>query len=557
MPPFIMRKPTILCVTESSYLSSGYSTYTHEVLKRLHALDEFNIIEFSSFGRFNDPRIQNIPWTFITNLPNPDNSEEQKIYESNPNNKFGAWKFEEICLRHNPDIVFSFRDFWADSFIFDSPFRDFYHFATMPTADGTPLHTQWISQYITADAVFAYNDWSLEILKEESGKKINTITSAPPGADIDVFKPVPNKNLHKQQFANLPDGSFVIGSTMRNMKRKLYPDIISTFEKFLNEAPEHIKDKTYLYLHTAFPDAGWDFPRLLKEYGVGHRTLFTYFCRNCQESYPSFFQEGPCYCKYCGEKALMFADSSIGVSREALSNIMNCFDIYLQYSVCEGMGMPQVEAASCGVPVFSVDYSAMTDVVRKLNGVPLKLLKMQREAETHRLLAIPDNDFLLEKIIWFLTLPDSLQRRMGKQARDGVLEHYTYDRTAKIWADHFRSIKLKPLSETWNSKSRLFNPNTDFPANLTNEEFIRWGVTNILNRPDKMNSYMAMRLTRDLNWGASTGGMLGLVWNDASALGIDAMVSKERFHHKEAAEALLRTAENFLYWEQKRLEALK
>ena len=57
-----------------------------------------------------------------------------------------------------------------------------------------------------------------------------------------------------------------------------------------------------------------------------------------------------------------------GLSTKELVEIMNMFDIYVQYAICEGFGMPQVEAAACGIPIASVDYSAMNDIVHKLNG---------------------------------------------------------------------------------------------------------------------------------------------------------------------------------------------
>ena len=49
------RKPNVLLVGESSYLSSGYSTYGYEVLKRLHATGMFNLTELGSFGSYDHP----------------------------------------------------------------------------------------------------------------------------------------------------------------------------------------------------------------------------------------------------------------------------------------------------------------------------------------------------------------------------------------------------------------------------------------------------------------------------------------------------------------------
>lgn len=561
-----MRKPKVLFVTESSFLSSGYSTYTNEVLKRLYSLDEFQLYELGSFGDFNDERAQNIPWTFIPVVPDPNNKDEVATYESNMVNKFGAAKFEETLLKYKPDIVHCIRDWWADSFMFSSPLREFYHLSAMPTCDSTPQNMQWIASYIEADSIFAYTDWGLNVLKEESNNRIKAVCSAPPGADINVFKPIPNKKEFLKQLSDstklgLPEDVLIIGTVMRNMKRKLYPDIIETFAKYLKEAPEEIRNRTYLYLHTAFPDAGWDIPRLLKDNRVGHRTLFTYVCKACGESYPNYFQDAIAYCKLCKEKACYLPGAGSGVSRDVLARIVNMFDVYLQIANCEGFGMPMVEAASCEVPVFATDYSAMSDVVRKVHGVPIKVKRFVKEAETYRNFAYPDLDDLQEKLISFFMQPESLRKRMGYLARKGVLENYTYEKTSKIWANHFRSIPLKDHSLTWNSPSRVFVPklpkpdqNGDLLPNLNDEEFVRWCIINILNRPDKINSYTALRLARDLNWRSTTGGMGGIVWNDASALGIEAIEKRGRFDRQNVVDTLLHTANEFLHWENERIK---
>ena len=80
-----------------------------------------------------------------------------------------------------------------------------------------------------------------------------------------------------------------------------------------------------------------------------------------------------------------------GASYEDLSNIINLFDLYVQYANCEGFGLPQVEAAACGIPVVSTDYSAMESVIRKLEGFPVKPKDLYKELETGCLRAVQDN----------------------------------------------------------------------------------------------------------------------------------------------------------------------
>jgi len=56
-------------------------------------------------------------------------------------------------------------------------------------------------------------------------------------------------------------------------------------------------------------------------------------------------------------------------------------DIYIQLSNSEGIGMPSIEAAACGVPIFVVNYSGMEDLVKKLKATPIKVQKLFTESE--------------------------------------------------------------------------------------------------------------------------------------------------------------------------------
>lgn len=902
------------------------------MLKRLHATGLFELCELGSFGSFDDPRQRDIPWKFISCMPDPRDSDQVRRYESHVTNKFGAWKFEDTCLDFRPDVVWSFRDFWYETFQFQSPFRKFYYLSHMPPVDAVPLADQWVSTYAEADAVFAYTDWGLEVLKNQSGGRIKTVCSAPPGADTDVFHPVSDRKAF-QRTMGLPEGAVVIGTTMRAQKRKLFNDLINAFAKLVAEAPESLRGRVYLYLHTSYPDVAWDIPKLVRDSGVANRVLFTYHCKVCKEAYPSHFAGGLTHCRACGSASAVLPDVLNGVSRETLARVFNTMDAYVQMAVClkpgtpiytsegwkpieivgtsdvvmthkgnwkkvvrtfkhenktarrlkfwgtpdelvitnehpvyaitdkqvsigtrnvrevigerigrvrpipepafvradqikpgdllayriddqiknkqfvdlaeycdsdavvteefvrlyhghphyrripvtadlcwflglyaaegcatrkkgkptgtvritthsreanlrhrvrrvfsdfsdrvvkgrnavdvnfhslvharwldsecgkglnkrlpawamylphrlqmyllyglfagdgcwvrdrkytlyctispvlreqvewllrrcrinynlritrkkgnrkpqytfevpgnlgggrvttkrsstgslyhgpwhlmkvktvevevyhgdvhnieveddnsyltnlsivhncEGFGMPQVEAASCGVPVFSVDYSAMSDVVRKVNGFPLKVLKYNREAESHRLFAVPDDDDFVRQLTKFLTQPESLIRRSGFLARQGVLQNYTYERTAKVWEEHFLSSPLRDHATTWDSPPRFIKPNTNFPAGLSNEDWVRWGISQVMGRPDLADSYMAMRMTRDLNWGSTTGGMGGVPFNDASALGLEMEAQRARYDRDTALKQMLAAAEQWNHWERRR-----
>ena len=112
-----------------------------------------------------------------------------------------------------------------------------------------------------------------------------------------------------------------------------------------------------------------------------------------------------------------------GVSNEYLSDIVNCFDVYLQYANSEGFGLPQVEAAACGVPVMSIDYSAMSRVVRKLGGTPLKVKHLSKEMETGCLRAVPDNTYAAKKLKDFFEKDQSEIKMQEKLTRENFLKY--------------------------------------------------------------------------------------------------------------------------------------
>lgn len=539
------RKKRILWVNEASFLSTGYSTYGLEVLKRLHATGKYDLCELACYASAEDPRSFDLPWGFISAMPPKDK-------EDNPTSEFGEWKFEEACLQFRPDVVMDVRDWWMMEFQERSPFRHRYHWAIMPTVDAAPQDEQWVATFTNADAVFTYSDWAQEVLKEQGRGLINLKPAAPPGADLETLRPVPSKKAHREAMGVDPE-CLIVGTVMRNQRRKLYPDLVQAFALFLKTAPEDLAKKTYLYMHTSWPDAGWDIPRLINEAGIAHRCVFTYWCKNCGKVFPAFFQDARTVCRECGHQTAMFPNSHTGISRAVLGQVMNLFDVYVQYANSEGFGMPQVEAAACGVPVMAVDYSAMSDVVRKVRGFPIKVQRMFRESETHCWRALPDNGDFVAQLTNLLMMPEAMRSRLGYDARRAAETHYTYDKTAKVWETHFDGVSLR--EHAWDGPAQIHQPVFEVPQGLSDEEFVRWGIIHVAGRPELLGSYTALRMSRDLHWGATLPHMGGLYFNEASTLGMRPRHTE--FNRDMALNSLLTLCDQKNYWEGRRYASLK
>jgi|14BtaG_2_1085337.scaffolds.fasta_scaffold00392_22 glycosyltransferase involved in cell wall biosynthesis len=520
----IKRKPRILWVGEATFLKTGYSVYGHEVLKRLHATGKYEIAELGGYADETATERFKLPWTFYGNAPvenqsHPSyNDEAVSLYRSQNTYQFGEWRFEDVCLDFRPDIVMDIRDHWMHEFIARSPFRPHFKWLVMPTIDSAPQQEQWLATYLDADIVTTYSQFGKDCLEQETNGSIKVADITPPGADLSAFKPVEDKEKHKEE-CGLDPNCKIVGTVMRNQVRKLFPDLFKSFADFGRKHPD-IAENTFLYAHTAWPDLGWDIPSLLRENDIGHRVLFTYVCQqpNCKYVFPSFFQGGRTTCQKCHRRTAKLPTTQSGVNNQQLAAIYNWFDVYVQYSVCEGFGMPQVEAASCGVPVMAVDYSAMQSVVKDLKGTPIDVQRMFRDANTQQWRALPDNDDFVEKLAKFLSKPTTVRRHKGREAYNQVLKKYNYDITATKWEAIIDGVELREEIETWDSPPRLNTPNTSPPRNMNPEQLVHWAVLNTWGEPDQVQSYVALRMLRDLQYGSTVGGTGGLFFNEASHL---------------------------------------
>lgn len=498
------RKKRILLCNDAHFLYTGYAKYGKEFLTRLTNTGKYDIAELACYGKLGDCRDMYANWAYYANHVD-EKHPLHKVYESHPHNEFGRWRFERVCLDFKPDIVVDIRDPWMSTFEHTSPYREFYHWAIMPTVDSAPQKDEWLEIFADADSVFTYSDWGLEVLNKESNNTIKTVSAAPPGCDISVFNPVQNKEAHRAEMGFFADAN-IIGTIMRNQGRKLYPDLFEAFRKFIDlcyaRGRKDLADKSYLYVHCSYPDVGWEIPELLREHGLGRKVIFTYICRNCNNPFCALFRDARTVCPKCNSASAILPNTVVGLNSEQLAQVINLFDVYIQYSICEGFGMPQVEAAACGVPVMAVDYSAMSDIVQKTEGILLPVQRMFRDIGTTAYRALPDNEQCAEIIYSFFSKPSSLRRIMGHKARLAVEKYYTWDRTIKLWEDHIDNIVLTGNQGKWNIPKRHINkvPET-WPENISNPDFIDWEIVNVLQDPKRLNTRFSMRYLRQLNYG--------------------------------------------------------
>ena len=503
-----MYKRRILFTGEASFLSTGFATFNREIIKRLHATGKYEIAEMGSYASKADKRIESLPWKFYPVLPATQG--EKQMYDKHPQNQFGRYKFDAVVADFQPDIIYDARDPWMLEHLIDSRFRKNYRLVITPTVDSAPQKKEWIEGiFKKADIVTTYSRFGKRVL-ESDGVKIEAVTS--PGVLLDVFKPLSRAET-RDAFHMLPS-LFVYGTVMRNQKRKLFPDLFDAYRILRNKhvkprsiarAKEKVKNKkqlssaektslrishSALYCHTSYPDLGWDIPSYLGRNQLQRHVIFTYLCDSCDAVYSNWFvpctKKGLSVCRECGKQTAHMPNTNKGVTEEQLAQIFNLFDVYIQPAICEGWGLPIMEAKSCGVPGLYQNYSAMEDHVQNGGGQPIKVGRFYHEAETSAIRSLPDIKDLVSKMEKFAT-NEKMRKRLAGEARGCAERMHKWEITTDRLQQIFDSIELLDRSKTWDDKPYFKIVTPDRPPNqVSPEEFVQWCYINILQRaPDE------------------------------------------------------------------------
>lgn len=450
------RKKRILFVAEASYSSTGFGRYYYDLISRLSKSGKYDIAELGCFGMINHPRDDMIKWKYYANQPtNPD---EMGMYNSNPNNKTGLYRFDKVLLDFLPDIVISMRDVAMDHWIATSPLRRYFTWIISPPVDSAPQSNDFLGIHYEADGIVPYTDYGYEVINNES-PNCNLLHTNYPGLDSEIFKPLDKDRCREK--LGLPQNKKIIGFVARNQVRKLFPNLFKDFRRFLDESG---RDDIVLYLHTTYPDLNhWNLPKQLIETGLQNKVYMTFSCMNCRNTYAGKWFTDNNYCNRCNNKAVTKLRVNAGPDTSTMNEIYNCLDLYIQYSSSEGLAFPVIEAGMAGIPTMGVDYAALTDVIRLTKGVKLPYKHLQRDINTDAIRAIPDSDATVEALTDFFNKSDAEIEEIKKSTLEGAREAFNPDKNAEKWSKIIDDIECKDL---W------FSPQVNIPTiDISNESY--------------------------------------------------------------------------------------
>lgn len=239
-------------------------------------------------------------------------------------------------------------------------------------------------------------------------------TYIPYSVNTDIFKPMDKKAARKK--FGIPEDGFVFGMVAANKDlppRKSFQEVMDAFKMFLANHPD-----AYLYLNVPMGNPqGFPILEYAKVIGIAERVFHN-------ENYNIFFKFG----------------------KDAVAEIINCFDVSLNPSMSEGFGLNIIEAQSCGIPVITNDFTSMPELI--IDGVTGWKTKLARKRFTHMLSFIgePDTQDL------YRLMEESYKadrEKMGKAGREWVKANFdTKYVWENMWKPWLEKVEKEIYSET-------------------------------------------------------------------------------------------------------------
>ena len=162
---------------------------------------------------------------------------------------------------------------------------------------------------------------------------------------------------------------------------------------------------------------------------------------------------------------------------------------------------------------------------------------MFRELNTNAERAYPDNNHLAEILQEHFSHKDDYRKEMSSQAREGAMKRYDWDDTAKVWEDYIDSYQPVGNQGKWDSPIQQVNLPDNVPQGMSYEQFVKWCFAELLQSPERINSYDAQKYLASLDFGCFLDGSYG---PQLEPFNVDKMFSifKSRAEEKNVLEKL-------------------
>jgi len=370
---------------------SAYSKVTYEVLTRLvemgHTVAHIPLARANRMGK----------WVYKNIL----------IYPS------GEDPFcEDVVIKHycdfKADLLITLKDLW----VFNIFFKFSVDYAPYLPIDHSPVSPSITSRLHTAFSVIVPSRFAQrELIQADIDVPIHYI---PHGVNTSIFRPLDKGKCKKIWF--LDEDDFTVGIVAMNRARKMVHRMLRGYKLFKERNPDvkshlllwtDVRPRSRVYdgaLSIGVADVGVNLLPEIMNLDLGEDVIWP-------ES--NLYREG-------------IPDD--GTDSWSMVTLYNAMDVLLLCSGGEGVGLPLLEAQSCGVPVITTNYAGAPEHVGAGLVVPVSDYVILNTPGTRYALA--DLDKMADYIAKIMNAD---REKLSRRARRFAFK-FDWDRVMRYWA---------------------------------------------------------------------------------------------------------------------------
>ena len=490
-----MRKKRVLYHSAYSMLKTGFSRNAKEVLKYLENTGEYDVMEFATGQKWDDPSFQNLPWKCTGTLPKNPREVEDFLNRQEPEKRkaftelirYGWFSIDKIIKEFKPDIYLGVEDIWGVDYTIDKSWFKQINSIIWTTLDSRPIHRTAKNRAKDISNFWVWSNFAEKDLHKMGHTHVKTMHGMIDHSKFYPLDPDKRKDLRKQFGI---DDNYVIGFVFRNQLRKSVPQLLMAFKEFNQIVPN-----SKLLLHTCFEEGsnfggnGWDILFYMEEFGIDpEKILCTYYCPVCRKYEISRYYGPNQDCNYCHTKSVKNTiNIRHGVSEFQLNEIYNTMDVYCHPFTSGGQEIPIQEAKYAGLVTLVSNYSCGEEPCSDRESGTISIdWTPTFEPRTNFIKAATSPRSIVEKLMEVYSMSADFKGSLVEKSMKWVHENYSTDNVMKKVIQEFDKmpiIKKRVIV----SDSNKANPNA-FVSDIENDkEWILSLYKNILGRSVSAN----------------------------------------------------------------------
>lgn len=270
-----------------------------------------------------------------------------------------------------------------------------FKYIILTPVENPPVCPDWAMMLAQADHVFTISEIGEKAIRDAG---VEQVSHLPIGVDASVWTPMTDEDGEKIARTTLgfAEDDYIVLTVADNQERK---NLSAAFE-IISKARERIPNIKYILVSRQYQPTGWRLWDLANYFGIGD--IFHLYER--------------------------------GMPANDLALLYSISNVFLLTSKAEGLGIPVLEAMSCGIPFLVSDTGALTNLASDGKGWLLPIAHKTIDVWGNSLRAFVDPESGADVLVNMYNSPEEVSKRAGK-----AYEYILNDRTWAGCVNHFIS----------------------------------------------------------------------------------------------------------------------